>query len=120
MENSSVKVFNEEINRIIRTKDGWMEFYSSSYNLYLPKSSIFNARFISQVLSGEKFLLPLSAAQPPILKQSKYEKSFDRPFLLNMIKNDCNMAKYIPEQMNYKNSERSFLLAVSILSIIGH
>lgn len=79
----------------------------------MPDKSLFTAKFILQVNRWEKKLIPNAFAKPPVLYQSKNNKSFDKKALFSYISRDPEMMKYLPEKSTYNNLERSFMLSVS-------
>ena len=95
-----------------RSKHNFQEFMAIKHNLYFPKESAFNTRFIEQVLSEQKLLLQLSECTPPELAYIKDAHLFDKKALLRLIRSDEDLNRYIPDDVNESRLNREFLICI--------
>lgn len=114
MENQNTIVPNENVNGVCRSRQAWKEFFELENDLYFPLLPAFTGNFINQVLKGNKKLLSMKQSKAPVLKQAKNDQSFNRDNLFRIVKSDPQLSKYIPDTLKIKDSNRIFLITVSI------
>jgi len=107
-----LKIKPEDIEKRIRSKTALIEFFQQKRKLHFPKESCFNTKFLLQVFSKEKLLLPISSKSAPYLGRIKKYQSFDKPNLLCIIQGNEIMKKYIPDNIDASRVERDTLLSV--------
>lgn len=97
----------------IRCKESLREFFFRKRKQIFLKDSCFNTQFLLSVLKGDKKLLPISANNVVELGRLKNNKMFDKKNLLNLIQNNEEMRKFIPDSPKYSRIERESMLKVS-------
>lgn len=90
-----------------------IEFFQQKMKSHFPVESCYNTRFVVQVLADEKKLIPLDKATPPKIGFMRKCKDYDKRKFHDIIKNDAEMRKYIPDETPPSRFERDTLLAVS-------
>jgi hypothetical protein len=101
------------IEERIRSRDNFKEFLEHCHKKFFPKESCYNSYYIAQYLQGTKDFIPLSAATAPILKSMKKNSYFEKKELLQIVKNDSKMAKYLPDDIDCSRIQRETLISVS-------
>lgn len=97
----------------IRSKSSAQEFFQNKLGLYLPDDSCFNTKFLLEVFSGKKKLIPLNASVEIKLGRAKSSTVFDKKNLLEVIKSRPAMSLYLPNDASCQRVERKTLLSVS-------
>lgn len=106
----SIEMFETRIKSLNQAK----EYFLNACKLVLFDDKPFNSKFILEVLKENKNLIPMSSYANLDLERMKHIKIYDRQNLFNIIRNDENMMKFIPNNSKCKDFSRNTLLNVSM------
>ena len=107
------KIATNHFESRIRSKSSAQEFFQNKLGLYLPDDSCFNTKFLLEVFSGRKKLIPLTVSVDIKLGRAKASTLFDKKNLLQVIKARPAMNLYLPTDVTCQRVERKTLLSVS-------
>lgn len=113
--NNSIQINARRLEKRIKSRSSVKEFFMRKYNKHFFMDSVFNRKFIIQLLNRDKDLIPSSSITEMTLGRLKNCPEFNKIELINYAKRNIKLRRFLPDDCDPNRIERTTILNVSFL-----